>query len=270
MRRLVSFGSYSFPDTVARDGEVLRTSFAQGQELLARAPGADGAYDLAGDDPYPTKPGSIRCRFKLVAESGADMQAQRDALLALTGYGRALLTAEFGDDTLRTTYAKAVAIEMPIDHDSWSERIADVSISFLVPFPRWESANEDSPQTEACSGTNTTFSLVNAGSALALPVITIDPGASDISASGLTIQRLVDSVVVDEIEYSAALDDLDALVIDCKALSVKKNGGDAYSDDFVAQHPAWMRLAPGSNSIKVILGGGESASVQFAWADTWY
>ncbi|MCK6578120.1 MAG: phage tail family protein [Anaerolineae bacterium] len=265
MSRIVSFGAYTFPNT----GYSLINNFGDGVPRTDRLPGLDGGYDAYGDDPAPVEIGRVTWRFRLLAGSPAAMTLLRDQVRRMQSYGRALLTLEVDDGTQRWCYARVHNIQMADTVIAPSTRAQEVVIDWQVSDPRWYSTNADSPQVEACSGAATTFTVVNNGTAAALAKISIDPGTA-ISASGLTVQRLVDSVAIDEAEYAAALLATDALVIDAQTLTVTKNGSDAYSNDFSANHPAWMRLLPGSNTIKVILGAAETADVTVEWDDCWY
>lgn len=267
MRRVLSFGDYTFPDTIPARGEILRTNFANGVTRTVRLPGMDGGYDEYGSDRLASEIGNVRYRFMLVAETPSEMADLRDEVMALADLGITELTIETPAGDERWTWAKVNNISMPTQPDVYSDKMVEVTIDWQVTLPRWFSDSEDSPQVEACSGTDTTFMVANGGNAAAVPIFTIDP-STDLT-SGITIQRLVSAVVVDEIDFDAALLASDVLVIDCKALAVKKNGSDAYGTAFSADHPAWLRLLPGDNTIKVILGGGESASVTVEWNDTW-
>jgi hypothetical protein len=60
------------------------------------------------------------------------------------------------------------------------------------------------------------------------------------------------------------------LTVDARSLTVRRNGADAYTTVFAASHPAWLRLPPGSSSLRVSVGAGESVTVSVVWADAWY
>lgn len=268
MRRLLSFGGYTFPDTIPERGELIYSNFSNTVPRVVKLPGMDGGFDEYGDDPPARETGAVRYRFVLTADSAAEMMQKHDAVMAMASYGRALLTVEAAPGEQRFTWAKVNNISAPIHSPAYTDRIVRVAVDFQVTLPNWFSDSPDSPQVEACSGTATDFTVTNAGNSIATPVITVDPSAGGL-ASGLVIQRIVSAQVVDEIEYDAALIGSDILVIDTKKLSVRKNDTDAYGSAFAADHPAWMRLLPGDNTIRVILGGGESADVTFTWDDTW-
>lgn len=269
MRRAISFGAYAFPATVPAAGPVLEANFAEGQPTYARLAGASGGVDDSGADPAPAPVGAVRVRFALAAATPADMQSARDAALGLVRVGQAPLTVELADGRQRWALARAVRVSIPVEHDAIADRLAFVTIDFQVAYPRWYSTAAGSPASISASGASTDGTVTASGTAAARPVITIDPSTA-ISSGGLVIRRMVDAVAVDEITYAAALLSTDVLVVDCQTLTVRKNGTDAYENAYSAKHPAWMRLQPGANLIRVILGAGEAASVSLAWADEWY
>jgi hypothetical protein len=269
MKRIISFGTYTFPDSIPSSGEILRTNFGDAVPRTTRLPGLDGGFDNMGDAPAPNEIGFVRARLTLVASSAADMAARRDAVMAMMRAGRATLTAETFAGAMRYCMAKVNNINLPAVYDARSARIIDATVDFQVAYPRWYSAAAGSPVGISASGTLTDGTVTASGTAVAQPVITVT-ATTAISAGGLTIRRMVSSVVADEIVYAAALANADVLAINCQGLTVRKNGTDAYGAAFSAAHPAWLRLQPGANTIRVILGGGETATVSVAWEDTWY
>ena len=268
MKRFVSFGAYTFPDTVPDSGEVLRSNFGNAVPRTSRLPGMDGGYDEYGDDAAAGEIGNVRARFMLVAATAAAMQTARDAVMATARYGRATLTVETFAGGQRFTKARVNNIAMNSEHDAYSEKLCEVTVDFQVALPRWYSVAGASPVTTACSGVLTDFTITNGGNANAQPVITIDPSVT--LTSGVKVQRIVSSVVVDQVDYDASLLASDLLVVNCQSLTVTKNAVDAYGNVFSSNHPAWLRLLPGANTIRVVLVGAETASVAVAWDDTWY
>jgi hypothetical protein len=269
MRRVVRFGSYTLPLTVPERSELLRTSFGDGVPRTVRLPGASGGFDMLGADPLPSEIGTVRARFSLIADSAAAMRAARDAVMGMAGMGREHLVLEMHDGSQRWAWAKVNAIQMPAEHDSISARIAEVTVDWQVAYPRWFSAASGSPLVIAASGALTDAALTTSGTAVAQPIITLT-ATSAIGATGVRIRRMVGSITADELVYAAALANGDVLTFDCRALTVRRNGVDAYINGFSAQHPAWLRLHPGANIIRVVLGAGETAAVSVAWDDTWY
>jgi hypothetical protein len=58
-------------------------------------------------------------------------------------------------------------------------------------------------------------------------------------------------------------------VIDCRRMSVKFNGADAYSN-FVTDSPAeWARLYPGTNQLRVSSVNGAGMDVTVGYYNAW-
>ena len=76
-----------------------------------------------------------------------------------------------------------------------------------------------------------------------------------------------------EFTYSGTLATGKSLVIDCGAMTVTNDGADGYAAlALTSNHtiPAWLRLAPGNNSVVVTLTGGSTNSeVTFTYSDGW-
>jgi hypothetical protein len=261
---IVSFGAYSFPDTQSS----IINNFGDTVPRTTRLPGMSGGFDEYGDDAAAHEIGRVTVRFWLHADTPAAMQGKRDAVRAMARYGRATLTTLDDYGVQRSTKARVNSIQMPDDVIARAQRTQQVTVDFQVALPRWYSTASSSPVTTACSGTATDFTITNNGNADALPIITIDPGAT--LTSGVKVQRIVSATVVDEVDYDASLVASDLLVINCQSLTVQKNSTDAYGTTFTALHPAWLRLLPGANSLRVVLVGAETASVAIAFDDTWY
>ena len=262
--RLISFGSYNFDN----NGTSLVTNFGNAVPRTTRLPGMDGGFDEYGDDAAAHEIGRVTWRMFLHATTPAEMQAKRDAVMAMVRSGRATLTVETVGGGQRFTTARVNSIQMPDDVIARSHRTQQVTLDFQVALPRWYSVAGASPVTTACSGVLTDFTITNGGNADAQPVITIDPSVT--LTSGVKVQRIVSSVVVDQVDYDASLLASDLLVVNCQSLTVTKNAVDAYGNVFSSNHPAWLRLLPGANTIRVVLVGAETASVAVAWDDTWY
>lgn len=268
MSYIVSFGDYNFPDR----GIHLEANFADTVPRTTRLPGMDGGYDEFGDDPAPSEIGRVNARLRLNASGGSAMQAARDELRGLAAIGRGSLVMQPSGGTAayapRWAWARINSVSIPEKMPIITDAVQDASIDWQVSDSRWYSMELVSPGGQECAGTATDFQGTAGGNAIAYPMITVT--ASGTLPNGFTLQRLVDAVVVDEIEYGEALDDEDEVVVDCRALSVTLNGAEAYGTAFVPLHPAWMRLLPGSNDLRVALNSGGSAEVTVEWYDTWY
>lgn len=272
MSRVISFGSYTFPDRLTQFDD----NFGDAVPRTLRLPGMDGGYDQFGDDPAPTEIGRITLRLKVaqdgmdLASQGSAMQALRDDLRALTGMGRQVLTIEpSGGTAQRWTWARANFVQINQKMPAISDRLSDFTIDWQAADPHWYSDNANSGTAVAASGTATDFTLNNGGNARTVPTLTLIAGTAAL-ASGVTVRRLDGTAVVDEVSYGGTVSAGGTLVIDCRALAVRLGGADGYGTAFAYEHPAWLRLLPGDNDYRIILGSGQTASVTFDWDDAWY
>lgn len=268
MTHVVSFGTYEFDNRLTQ----LDVNFANTVPRTMRLPGLEGGFDEYGDSPAPSEIGKVTARFRFNATSGTAMQALRDAVRGLAALGRGTLVIQPSGGTAayaeRWTWARINSVQVPEKMAAISDAVQDISVDWQVAESRWYSDNAASGTAAACSGTATNFSRTNGGNAVALPVITVIAGGTALNT--LVIKRLDGATVRDRISYSGTVAIGGTLVIDCRALSVYKNGAEAYSAQFEADHPAWMRMQPGSNDFRVELESGKGANVQMDWDDTWY
>lgn len=264
--RVVSFGSYTFAHRLSG----FNANFANLVPRTMRLPGMDGGYDEMGDDAPPSEIGRVQIQMRYNATSGSAMQQTRDDLRGLAALGRQVLVIEpSGGTATRWANAKINNVGISERMAAITDKVQEVSLDFQVADARWYSDNAASGTVAACSGTATDFSRANAGNATSRPVITLVAGTAALTA-GATIKRLVGTVVADRIVYSGTVAAGGTLVVDCRALSVKIGGVDSYGTAFSADHPAWLRLEPGSNDYRVELAAGKTANVTFEWDDTWY
>lgn len=267
MSYIVSFDDYNFPER----GIHLETNFADAVPRTTRLPGLDGGYDEFGDDPAPSEIGRVNARLRLNAASGSAMQTTRDELRGLAAIGRGSLVMQPSGGTVfaqRWAWARINSVQVVEKMHAVTDRVQDISIDWQVSDSRWYSEPVATPGDVECAGTATDFQVSPGGNAAAAPVITVT--AVGALPDGFTVQRLVEDVVYDEIEYGDALIDEDVVVMDCRALSVTKNDVAAYGTAFSTLHPAWMRLQPGDNDLRVVLNSGGSATLAIEWYDTWY
>ncbi len=263
MTRVIRFGTHTFADTGVR----VEDNFAVMRARESRLIGGDGSFDEDGENPSPRESGRVRFDCWLKGESPAEVAALRDTLRGLTALGARDLVIETDAGDQRSTRAKLIRVEMPEVYARMNRQHQYASLTWSA-YPRWYSveAPAASGSAQLCSGALTDFTRSHAGNIAAHPVITI---AASTAITTLRVRRIVGGVTSDEIAYNGGLDASDILAIDTRRLRVTVNGEDAYREGFVALHPAWFRLMPGENTIRVVLGAGESASVTVNWLTTW-
>jgi hypothetical protein len=119
------------------------------------------------------------------------------------------------------------------------------------------------------SGAVKTATITNDGNAVVREItVTVHPATSAITT--ITLENLTTGHV-SKIKYTGTVAATQALVIDCAARSVENNSTSAYTGiSLLAGHAVteWLRLAPGSNSIRITTTGGAATStVGFAFKD---
>jgi hypothetical protein len=265
MTRLVTFGAYTFADVGVR----WRDNFAQIAPREVELPGLSGALDLYGEGAGAHAAGRIDVSLWLKADTPAAMLALRDGLKALIDTGTQTLVVEAAPGVQRSTRARLLTVELPESYTQRPDVTHQAALTFAAETPRWFSvtAPSGSGVLQVCSGAQTDLTRTANGSATTCPMITVN--ATD-GVNTITIQRRVGVSAADQVAYNAAIPNGATLIIDPRSATVTLNGADAYTAAFSAQHPAWMRLLPGANTIRVMLNAGASASIALTWLDCWY
>lgn len=274
---------YIFPMTL----QSYSDNFGDLVPSTQRLPGVDGGFDLYGDDPAPAEVGSVRLGYTLIATSRSGMDDLRDAVAAMKAWGKQRLFMQPTDpaDAIRWTWAKVNNIQMAQEPSLHTDLWQPVTVIWQCADPAWYGRGTEgklwgemvwgtdkwggAAAFQAGSGQITNLAdSVNNGNAISLPRITIRCSAGQ-TATNPIIERVVSGVVKDRITYTGVLIAGDELVIDCRNVSVKKNGVGVYAS-IAAQHPDWMRLLPGSNSLRVKFSyTTDAAGVRVTWYDVW-
>lgn len=275
MTKVLRFGSYSFPDTGVEFGDNFRDMVAR----TSRLPGMDGGYDEYGTSRAAAEIGDVRFSMILKADTAEAMQMAREALAQIVHLGKQRLWVETYDGAQRFTWARVNSIQISERYKEFPALNQRVTINWQVSDPRWFQLGTEAwswgdgtawgaaawggeAAATACSGTQTDFTVSTAGNAETEARITIACGAAQ-TCENPTVQRLVGGVVVDEVSWTGILGNNETLEINARSLSVKKNGTDAYGTAFAFEHPAWFRILPGTNSIRVIFdNAGDAADVK--------
>lgn len=286
-RFVTTNGVYTFPDGLVQSfngrfgGVVAHTN---------RLPGLSGAYDQHGIDPAPGELGSVRVSFGLVDESGAELDTQRDLIMAMAGWGRGMLFAQptISGATERFCWSRVNNISVPERPSEFTEFHQIVTIDFQVSDPRWYvnkfsiarwgmgvtwgggvSWGGTGVTVQSCTGTSTDLAAkTNTGNVPTLPTIKIEIPAGQ-TASNVTIKRIVGVSAIDQVTITGTLNAGDVVLINCAAASVTINGSDAYSR-LEYTTPAWLELLPGTNVLTVAMdNAGDAADVTITYFDAY-
>ncbi len=281
---IIRFGSYPF-----RNVEKATTSFGGVRASTTKLPGMHGAYDEYGMGEAPSETGNVRVSFYLTARHMAEMTALRDAVLLLKSWGVKKLYVQPYDlnQAERFCWARVNDIQMPEDASKGTETLQPVTINFQVADAAWYGIGTEAwswgdgtlwgsgakwggaATPRACSGLSTTWTETPGGNAATPPRISVVVGVGQ-SASDVRVQRVVRGVVLDEVRYNALLAAGDRLTINCRDYSVTLNGANTYNNLFSFEHPAWLRLEPGDNEIRVLMANsGDACTVYLRYYEVW-
>lgn len=274
MDTLLRFGAGSELYTFDPDKQVsLRDNFRNTVPRTSRLPGLSGGFDEFGSGPAPTEVGNVQVVFWLEAASSAAMETAKRNVNAMASFGKKRLYKQPVDDAQDERYCEARINSIDFTETSRDvpHRRLRVTCNFQVDNPVWLTLGTEAwswgdgttwgsgavwggnPITEALIGADNTFSVTPGGNAITYPRITFEVPAGK-SATNITLQRLVQNVVQDEISYTGTLAAGDSLEINCRAYTVRLNGADAYGAAFDFMTAAWMRLAGGvANTLRVTM-----------------
>lgn len=242
----------------------------------ARLPGVSGVFDEYGSDAAPKAGGMVRQSLTLIASTREGMDALLDDLKAMAGWPKKRLWRQPTDpnENERYCWARINNISAPRQEDQHTNLWQPVTITWQVAYPYWlQVATEQATwgggwswgggavwggtSGYPVSGTQTDISIAISGKAETIPRMVLACGTGE-TCQNPTIQRVVDGSVVDDVSYTGTLTAGDSLEINAKALSVKLNNVSVYND-FDYNHPAWMRLLPGNNTIRVTFANAGDA-----------
>lgn len=264
MTRLIRFGTYKFDDVAVS----LRDNFRDCVPRTQRLPGASGGFDEFGTDRAPLEIGNVALSLWLKADTAAAMLQMRDAIKGLADFGVQDLVIEPAPGApYRYCRARINSIDIAENFPQRTQINQRVQINFQVSDPTWYAATPSAISAVEANGAETNITVTNTGNKTIPCKLTI---ATSGTLAAVKVRRMDGILIKDEVAYAAALTSGESIIIDALAMSVKRNGTDGYSSDFSTQHPAWMRVAPGANTLRVILGALETAYIWIEWRDGWY
>lgn len=261
---LNSVSTYTFPTSPGDQDFV--TDFKRMKTKVTKGIGTNGGVDEYGTGASPHDGESVQFSVYLVSTTRAGMQPLRDALNVICewGVGRLYDTLNGVD---RWCYARISVDDIKEDRSKNTDLQQKVQLTFQVSDPFWYTAGTEavwggstwggtiwggsgSPTTITNAGTMT---VTNNGSAYTVPRIVLwnNSGSTIYSPR---IQRIVNGSVVDELSYSGSI--ADGTQVDINARQHRASiTGVTVTNNLVFQHPDWMRLLPGSNTLQINLTG---------------
>ena len=278
---------YEFPALI----EAWTDNFTTLMTDFTRIPGMSGGIDNYGRGAAPSDLGRVTVIFWLVASNRAAMAQMKDNVKRLAGWGRQRLWLQPFDLAMSPRFcnARVKRIDMPEDASRTTDLSQRITIDFEVPDARWYVPSQLSPPTWGGGATwgegylwggsfpETAYSgvgpvditVTNNGTAETFPTLRIeaDPSAQ---LTNLTIQRIENSLVVDEIEFDLVIDGGDTLIIDTKTLTARVGSTDVYNA-MTPLRPSWLRLPPGDNLLRfTTTNASDEGSIAVIYDEAYY
>lgn len=278
--------------TFEEDEQIsLRDNFRDVVSRTSRLPGLSGAYNEFGTGPAPNENGNVRVEFWLQGDTAQALQTKLESMAAMEAWGtKRLVKWSYGGGEERYCEAYVQNIDFNMNVRDVPHKRLRIAVNFGVDNPVWLGGGTytggflwgdgtlwgsgakwgGTPDEQALTGTENTFSVTPAGNKLAYPIIRVEVPSGK-QAENVRVQRLVSARVVDEIKYTGVLSAGDIWEVDASALQVRLNWVDGYGDAFSFESPAWFRLRGGiANSIRVLMQNAtDEATVRFEYHDAY-
>jgi hypothetical protein len=214
---------------------------------IAQAGGAGGAFDFAGDKPYPLQPVTISKSLVIASSTWATVELYADVYKRMISYGRDKLWGLCRDGTHRWAWAKCIEVnasEKPKQFHTYP-----IAMKFYLPEGVWYSENLASitRTTPGYSG----FTVLN-GSWFAYPTFTMS-----ILSGTMTAFTLREISSLWSFTYTHNITAAQSVVVNSAALSCAQTGvANAYQYlTLPANQFPWMWIVPGGQSFNLSVSG---------------
>jgi hypothetical protein len=215
------------------------------------------SYRADGLAPAAIDPVIKQCR--LFASSSGALLTAIDAIRAKKRK-RGVLKARWHDGTLRWVYARLLSVHHPAQLGN--KLNADITLEFEPESDIWRGNTEaiNAGPLTATGGGNQNTTHVNAGNvAVGDLVITVTAGTSTITNLVIT-----NTTTGQAITFAATIATSKSLVINVGARSVLNDGANAYASATIGDVAEWMRLQPGSNTIRFTVTGNATTNAGYS------
>lgn len=223
------------------------SNFGDAESRTVRIPNMDGGLDQYGTQRAPSKIGKVTLNYSVVVDDPDDMRTEVNKAYKTMAYGRQMLYYRpQGSASELWTYARVVDVNMRHKSADGTGRLRqDVRMVLECRNPHWFGSlvtvtNAASPP--ASSSAN----LTNPGTDLALVKVTVT-GATHFDTITITNNDLGGQAVVYDHGSDAGASKV--LVVDSATKAVTFTGESNPYSKFTFDHPGWLRLLPGVNTV---------------------
>lgn len=216
--------------------------------VVAQAGGAGGAFDFAGDKPYPLQPITVSKTLTVASSDWATVESCVDVYKGLIGIGRDKLWGVCRDGSHRWAWAKCVEVnasEKPKQFHTYP-----IAMKFYLSEGMWYAEN----LTSHIFYHTAPVSLMN-GNWFAYPTFTL--GVTNGTINSFTLSDVGGRW---SMAYSNAVSAARQVVINCAAMSVTHTGvANAYQYLTIPSNQfPWSWLVPGNSSVQLAISYGGS------------
>lgn len=273
----MSYKIYQFGTTVLPNYNADQDIGLEAPSKYAALPWG-GAFDYMGNETIRPGGHKLNKPCTLLSEMVTTLQAAKDnldseyrALQVLVGTEAKLYRMRLANGVIEWAWARLEGIKGA--RKSGDILTLSFTLEFYVRSPCWYSVNTHAYDwlIVGIAPADTLLTTLAESKGAAVKYIdntsNIDQPAAIFN---LTAISTVTSVIINNtttgysFSYTGTLAAGDTLVIDTGAMSVKKNGVDAYSL-FVppANHEEWMHIAPGENKLTININGGGRLALEY-------
>ena len=282
MNILKRFGSGSQLYTFPTDSQVSYTdNFASLVTKTIRLPGVNGGFSNLGTGPGLSPIGTVRADIWLDFGDYVEATDKVASLRAMASYGLMPLVRQPLYGAEQFCFARLNDAQLQQAVQNVPHRRLKVPLVFEVPDPFWYrpvrgfgklwddgvTLWDDGSSWDADTGyvvsNIATWPFTNPGNTFTLPRLFLI-NSSGSSVTHIRIRRMVNGVAVDDCQYTTALATGTYLDVDParRRVSIGPVGTNALSY-FTANSPDWLRLMPGSNSLKITCTGALTLYMQY-------
>lgn len=282
MNILKRFGSGSNLYTFPTDSQVSYSdNFASLVTKTVRLPGVNGGFSNLGAGPGLSPIGTVRADILLEFNDYVEATDKVASLRGMANYGLMPLYRQPLYGAEQFCFARLNDAQLQQAVQNTPHKRLKVPLVFEVPDPFWQrtcgygflwddgtttwddgSSKWDGGSAAVLTGDGT-FTYTNNGNYYSIPRIFIT-NSSGSNVTNIRIRRVVNGAAADDVAYSAALATGTYLDIDPlrRRVAVGPVGTNALQY-FTSTTADWMRLMPGSNSLRVTISGNAFMYLQF-------
>lgn len=260
----ISAGSrYVFPTLQAED-DVTSVRPA----VVGQVGGAAGAFDFYGAYRYPLGAVVYTKKFTVSGVNYSDVETSLQSAQAYTIADTAPTSRTYLYGTVRGgtphefyTPAKCISFKAPEQAGS-NYTTLPVELQFQLPQPWWYSKSNTTTLNANSYGTV----FLNGGNLITQVKVVVTRA----TGSNITSVAVANTTTGESWTYASGTGFSTALTVDAGLYEAKIGASGCYSSlTFGTTQMSWLSLAPGNNTLTLVVTGGTTWTAVFTWSDLW-